>query len=100
MKKSLLVVFLLNCIYFIYKKNIKFKLKDYTKYALYMAVLDDEICRKELDGILVNGEKVEFPSKMDSLKYRYNLFLQLNRGKSKIEVQKEIKKLENRLNKV
>ena len=29
---------------------IRMPLKEFTRYALYMAVLDDEICRNELEG--------------------------------------------------
>lgn len=81
-----------------FKKNHPMKLKDYTKYALYMAVLDDEIVRKEL-GENAEGEDVEvhFPHRMETLKHRYNLFLELNKGKSEDELIAEIYEMEERL---
>ena len=41
--------------------------KEFTRYALYMAVMDDEICRNELEGNDLGGVRIEFPDKMDSL---------------------------------
>lgn len=39
--------------------------------ALYMALLDDEICRNELEGNIIGGEEIRFPPKAESLHYRY-----------------------------
>ena len=36
-------------------------LKEYTRRALYMALLDDEICRNELEGNIIGGEEIRFP---------------------------------------
>lgn len=83
-----------------FKKNHPMKKKDYTKYAMYMAVLDDEIVRKELgDGAEINGEEAEvhFPHRMETLEYRYALFLEMNKGKTKDELTEEILKMEERL---
>ena len=33
-----------------FRRSIRMPLKEYTRYALLMAVLDDEICRNELQG--------------------------------------------------
>lgn len=80
-----------------YKVNYKVPLKEYTKYALYMAVLDDEICRNELEGIDIDGKEVVFPEKKESLQYRYHLFLEMNKGKTKKQIEDEVKQLEIRL---
>lgn len=83
-----------------FKKNHPVKLKDYTKYALYMAVLDDEIVRKELgeDGKTDGGEtEVHFPHRMETLKHRYNLFLEMNKGKTEDDLIREIYAMEERL---
>lgn len=83
-----------------FKKNHPMKLKDYTKYALYMASLDDEIVRNELgDGVEIDGEEVEvhFPHRMETLKHRYNLFLEMNKGKTEEELIEEIMMMEERL---
>lgn len=80
-----------------YKWNIRIPLKEYTQHALYMAALDDEICRNELDGVQLDGGTVTFPPKSESLKYRYHLFLNLNRKKSRAAIQKETARLEQRL---
>ena len=74
-----------------YRINFRFPLKEYTAAALYMAVLDDEISRRELDGLAV------FPSKKESLQYKYHLFLELNRKKSRKKIEREIHQLESHL---
>lgn len=68
-----------------------------TRYALYMAVLDDEICRNELEGNRIGDEVITFPPKEESLQYRYHLFLELNRTKDRRQLQQEIADLEQRL---
>lgn len=77
--------------------NFRMPLKEYTRYALYMATLDDEICRNELEGNTIQGETIVFPPKEESLQYRYHLFLEMNRKKSRKAIQVEIKQLEQRL---
>ena len=76
---------------------IRMPLKEFTRYALYMAVMDDEICRNELEGNLIGDEVVTFPPKMDTLQDRYHLFLQMNRTKSRQQIQAEITEMEQRL---
>ena len=56
------------------RRNIRMPLREYTRYALYMAALDDEICRNELEGKNIGGELILFPPKSESLQYRYHLF--------------------------
>ncbi len=80
-----------------YKSRFRMSLKKYTQYALYMAVLDDEICRNELEGYQIDHEEIVFPPKVESLQYRYHLFLQMNRKKSKAQVLQEIAEMEKRL---
>ena len=76
---------------------IRMPLKEYTRYALYMAVMDDEICRNELEGNQIGDEVVTFPPKADTLQERYHLFLQMNWAKSCYQIQKEIAEMEQRL---
>ena len=71
--------------------------KEFTRYALYMAVMDDEICRNELEGNDLGGVRIEFPDKMDSLQMRYHLFLQMNQKKSRQQILDEIAAMEQRL---
>lgn len=83
-----------------FKKNHPMKLKDDTKYALYMAVLDDEIVRNELgEGVEMDGvdTEVHFPHRMETLKYRYHLFLEMNKGKTENELVEEVLSMEERL---
>lgn len=80
-----------------YKYRFRMPLKEYTQYALYMAVLDDEIARNTLKGCIINGKRIEFPPKAASLQYRYHLFLQLNRKKTRKHLQNEIYNMEQRL---
>ena len=66
-----------------WKWRIRMPLKEFTRYALYMAVMDDEICRNELEGNQIGDEGVMFPPKAETLQDRDHLFLQLNRTKSR-----------------
>ena len=72
-------------------------LKEFTRYALYMAVMDDEICRNELEGNQIGDEVITFPPKEESLQYRYHLFLQMNRTKSRRQIREKISEMEQRL---
>lgn len=71
-------------------------LKEYTRYALYMAALDDEICRNELEGNTIGEETIVFPPKSESLQYRYHLFLSMNQKRSRKTIQSEIAAIEQR----
>ena len=76
---------------------IQMPLKEFTRYALYMAVMDDEICRNELEGNQIGDEVITFRPKAETLQERYQLFLQMNRTKSRQQIQKEIAEMEQRL---
>lgn len=64
-------------------RMIRMPLREFTRCALYMAVMDDEICRNELEGNQIGGGIVMFPPKAETLQERYHLFLQMNRAKSR-----------------
>lgn len=72
-------------------------LKEFTRYALYMAVLDDEICRNELEGNQIGDTVIQFGLKEKTLQDRYHIFLQMNRKKSRRQLRAEIAALEQRL---
>lgn len=72
-------------------------LKEFTRYALYMAVMDDEICRNELEGNQIGDVVITFPPKAETLQERYHLFLQTNRAKSRRQIREEIVEMEQRL---
>ena len=72
-------------------------LKEFTRYALYMAAMDDETCRNELEGNQIGDEVIKFPPKEKTLQDRYHLFLQMNRAKSRRQLQEEIADMEQRL---
>lgn len=72
-------------------------LKEFTRYALYMAVLDDEICRNELEGNQIGDTVIQFGPKEKTLQDRYHIFLQMNRKKSCRQLRAEIAALEQRL---
>lgn len=72
-------------------------LREFTRYALYMAVLDDEICRNELEGNQIGDQVITFPPKEETLQYRYHLFLQINLRKTSAQLQDEIADMEQRL---
>lgn len=83
---------------YICKKRIPhMPIKEFTKNCLYMAVLDDEICRNELEGNFVGGEEIVFPSRPDSLQFRYHLFLDSYRAYTRKQIFNEIKRLEQRV---
>ena len=79
------------------RRTFRMPFKEFTRYALYMAVMDDEICRNELEGNDLGGVRIEFPDKMDSLQMRYHLFLQMNQKKSRQQILDEIAAMEQRL---
>lgn len=76
---------------------IRMPLKEFTRYALYMAVLDDEICRNELEGNQVGDQVITFAPRAETLQERYHLFLEMNRTKSRRQLQQEIADMEKRL---
>ena len=80
-----------------YRRTYRMPLKEYTRRALYMALLDDEICRNELEGNIIGGEEIRFPPKAKSLHYRYRLYLSMNRGKNRRTLQIETARMERRL---
>lgn len=44
-----------------WKWMIRMPLKEFTRYALYMAAMDDETCRNELEGNQIGDEVIKFP---------------------------------------
>ena len=80
-----------------WKRMVQMPLKEFTRYALYMAVMDDEICRNELEGNQIGDEVITFPPKEETIQDRYHLFLQMNRTKSRRRIQEEISEMEQRL---
>lgn len=73
-----------------WKWMIRMPLGEFARCALYMAVMDDEICRNELEGNRIGDEVITFPPKEESLQYRYHLFLQMNLRKTSAQLQEEI----------
>ena len=80
-----------------WKWMFRMPLKEFTRCALYMAVMDDEICRNELEGNRIGDEVITFPPKEESLQHRYHLFLQMNLRKTSAQLQEEIADMEQRL---
>ncbi len=76
---------------------IRMPLKEFTRYSLYMAVMDDEICRNELEGNQIGDTVIAFPPREESLQERYHLFLKMNRTKNHRQLQAEIADMEQRL---
>lgn len=77
--------------------KIRMPLKEFTRYALYMAVMDDEICRNELEGNQIGDQVITFAPRAETLQERYHLFLEMNRAKSRRQIQEEIAEMEQRL---
>ena len=76
---------------------IRMPAKEFTRYALYLAAMDDEICRNELEGNQLGTGVITFPPKAETLQQRYHLFLQMNRTKSRRQIQEDIANMEHRL---
>ena len=81
----------------IYRWHYRMPMKEYTRSALYMAALDDEICRNELEGNRIGGETIVFPPRAETLQERYYLFLRMNRKKYRAALRAEIEAMEQRL---
>lgn len=76
---------------------IRMPCREFARWALYMAVLDDEICRNELEGNWIGESKIVFPPRAETLQTRYHCFLQQNRKKSRRQLQREAADMEQRL---
>lgn len=72
-------------------------LREFTRYALYMAVMDDEICRNELEGNQIGDEVITFPPKAETLQERYHPLFADEPGKSRHQIQEEVLEMEQRL---
>lgn len=81
----------------LYRLRYKLPLRAYTAACLYLAVLDDEICRNELADMHLGGTPFVFPPRRESLPYRYRLFLQMNRGLTRADLDAAIQAHEQRL---
>ncbi|RKD22343.1 hypothetical protein SAMN02745883_02386 [Caminicella sporogenes DSM 14501] len=83
---------------FIYKSNKpKIPVKEYEALCLELAKIDDQIARNELEGNTINGKKVVFPPKDESIKYRYEVFLDMYKKYSREDLEKEKEHLLKRL---
>lgn len=80
-----------------WRRMIRMPLGEFTRYALYMAVMDDEICRNELEGNRIGDQVISFAPRAETLQERYHLFLELNRTKDREQIQQEIADMEQRL---
>lgn len=80
-----------------WRRMIRMPLREFTRSALYMAVMDDEICRNELEGNWIGDTVITFPPRAETLQERYHSFLQTNRAKSRQQIEEEIAELERRL---
>lgn len=80
-----------------WRRMIRMPIREFTRYALYMAVMDDEICRNELEDNQIGDQVIIFPPREETLQDRYHLFLQMNRTKSHRQIQEEIAEMEQRL---
>lgn len=80
-----------------WKWRFRMPLKEFTRYALYMAVMDDEICRNELEGNQIGDQVITFAPRAETLQERYHIFLERNRTKSRRQLRQEIADMEQRL---
>lgn len=80
-----------------WKRMIRVPLKEFARYALYMAVMDDEICRNELEGNQIGVQTICFRPREETIQEKYHLFLSMNRKKIRKQLRKEIGEMERRL---
>lgn len=73
---------------------IRIPLKKFTRYALYMVVMDDAICRNKPEGNQTEDTVIVFPPRRESLQERYHLFWEMNRSKTRQQFQAEITDME------
>lgn len=78
-------------------KHYKKARSQYQQTCLYMAALDDEICRKELDGMVVTEKTISFPPRRKTLYHRYEVFREMYRDLPSKELEAQVAKLEKRL---
>ena len=76
---------------------IRMPAQEFTRYALYMAVMDDEICRNELEGNQIGDQVITFAPRAETLQERYHIFLERNRTKSRRQLRQHIADMEQRL---
>lgn len=72
-------------------------ISSYTECCRYLAILDEEIARRLLEGQSVGGKAIVFPTRRASLAYRYSLHLGLHRHDTKAQLEREIRRYEQRL---
>jgi len=70
---------------------------EFEKTCFYMAALDDEICRRELDGTVIGEKTIFFPPPRDTLYHRYEVFREMYRDLPLKELGAQVAKLEERL---
>lgn len=75
-------------------KHYKKARSRYQQACFYMAALDDEICRKELDGMVVAEKMISFPPRRETLYHRYEVFREMYRDLSLEELEVQVAKLE------
>lgn len=82
---------------FCYCKRRKKLRSEFQQICFYMAVLDDEICREELDGMVIGKKTISFPPRRETLYHRYRVFEQMYWDLSKEELETHVAQLEKRL---
>ena len=69
----------------------------YQQTCFYMAALDDEICRKELDGMVVAEKMISFSPRRETLYHPYEVFREMYCDLSPEKLEVQVAKLEKRL---
>lgn len=80
-----------------YCKHRKQSRLEFEKTCFYMAALDDEICRRELDGTVIGEKTISFPPRRETLYHRYEVFREMHRDLSPKELEAQVAGLEKRL---
>ncbi|WP_312941883.1 hypothetical protein [Oscillibacter sp.] len=70
---------------------------EFQKTCFYMATLDDEICRRELDGMVIGKKTIAFPPRRETLYHRYEVFREMYHDLSPKKLEKQVAALEKRL---
>lgn len=78
-------------------KHYKKVRSQYQQTCFYMAALDDEICRRELDGAVIGEKTISFPPRQETLYHRYEVFREMCRALSPKELEAQVAGLEKRL---
>lgn len=80
-----------------YYRPSKILSKRYQKLCKRFAIIDDQIARNELKANFIGDKEIIFPTKKESIQFKYELFLEVYENYSIKQLKQEKRRLEERL---